>query len=318
MLLSRLPPNDDGQWWELSDETREGLPYYYHTATGETRWEKPTDEFVIPLRVIQVCLVMHVPRVQTSHSVVQTTTLGRRLSVTAMSKRASVASSRAPRESTVLEGNERPASIHSVSQGGQQSQSQRPRKAQRSASDYQSGNTPNAGAPSKPTPVNISVNTAQNGKMVNGSASGNRTPTSPTRPRAATALIPTRPQQSLDAAAHMLASGSGSSPQSREAPRSSSTSASAMQSRVNGQLSAQSPAKTTHLQTADPATGSDADGVRKGALNANGNTNGNMVAAPVRRVPPVPQQRPRRHTNAALKDISAPIMDAGKRSIAVA
>ena len=51
---SSLPPSDTGQWWELSDDTRDGLSYYYHTLSGETRWEKPDNEFVIPLRVIQV------------------------------------------------------------------------------------------------------------------------------------------------------------------------------------------------------------------------------------------------------------------------
>jgi len=52
--LVSLPLGESGQWWELSDDTRGGLSYYYHTLTGETRWEKPEDEFVIPLRVIQV------------------------------------------------------------------------------------------------------------------------------------------------------------------------------------------------------------------------------------------------------------------------
>jgi hypothetical protein len=50
--LSRLPPSDDGEWWELIDESR-SLPYYYHTKTGDTVWERPGG-FVIPLKVIQV------------------------------------------------------------------------------------------------------------------------------------------------------------------------------------------------------------------------------------------------------------------------
>ncbi|KAG8848131.1 hypothetical protein FRB91_011175 [Serendipita sp. 411] len=68
-----LPLNEKGQWWELSDDSRGGIPYYYHTVSGETRWEKPDDEFVIPLQIIQ------------------TSTLGRRLSVSTMNKRNSQA-----------------------------------------------------------------------------------------------------------------------------------------------------------------------------------------------------------------------------------
>lgn len=43
-----------GEWWELSDESRGGLPYYYQTKTGETVWERPSSAFVIPLGIIQV------------------------------------------------------------------------------------------------------------------------------------------------------------------------------------------------------------------------------------------------------------------------
>jgi hypothetical protein len=50
----RLPPSENGEWWEIGDESRGGIPYYYHTKTGETVWEKP-DGFVIPLTVLQVC-----------------------------------------------------------------------------------------------------------------------------------------------------------------------------------------------------------------------------------------------------------------------
>ncbi|QRV79386.1 Rho GTPase-activating-like protein [Ceratobasidium sp. AG-Ba] len=61
-----LPPSNEGEWWELNDESRSPpVPYYYHTRTGETSWTRPTGTFVIPL------------------GIVQTTTLGRRLSRTA-------------------------------------------------------------------------------------------------------------------------------------------------------------------------------------------------------------------------------------------
>ncbi|KAG0704734.1 hypothetical protein DFH29DRAFT_1036948 [Suillus ampliporus] len=62
-----LPPSTEGEWWELSDESRGGIPYYYQTKTGETVWERP-DGFVIPLTIIQQ------------------TALGRRLSQAGMRK----------------------------------------------------------------------------------------------------------------------------------------------------------------------------------------------------------------------------------------
>ncbi|KAJ1304578.1 hypothetical protein OPQ81_005720 [Rhizoctonia solani] len=60
-----LPPSSEGEWWELHDESRSPpVPYYHHTRTGETSWTRPKGAFVIPL------------------GIVQTTTLGRRLSRT--------------------------------------------------------------------------------------------------------------------------------------------------------------------------------------------------------------------------------------------
>lgn len=49
-----LPPNEEGEWWELSDDSRGGIPYYYQTKTSETVWERP-EGFVIPLGIVQVC-----------------------------------------------------------------------------------------------------------------------------------------------------------------------------------------------------------------------------------------------------------------------
>ncbi|KAF8893932.1 hypothetical protein BD779DRAFT_1504325 [Infundibulicybe gibba] len=62
-----LPPNVEGEWWELSDDSRGGLSYYYQTKTGETVWERPSG-FVIPLGIIQ------------------NTALGRRLSQTTFNR----------------------------------------------------------------------------------------------------------------------------------------------------------------------------------------------------------------------------------------
>ena len=48
-----LPPSEEGEWWELTDDSRDGMPYYYQTKTGETVWERP-DAFIIPLGILQV------------------------------------------------------------------------------------------------------------------------------------------------------------------------------------------------------------------------------------------------------------------------
>ncbi len=52
-FVFRLPPSEEGEWWELGDDSRGGLPYYYQTKTGETVWERPGG-FVIPLSILQV------------------------------------------------------------------------------------------------------------------------------------------------------------------------------------------------------------------------------------------------------------------------
>ncbi|KAI0058032.1 hypothetical protein BV25DRAFT_1902420 [Artomyces pyxidatus] len=76
-----LPPNENGEWWEIGDESRGGIPYYYHTKTGETVWDKP-DGFVIPLTVLQ------------------NTALGRRLSKSFSTSDASPTQETRPRSST--------------------------------------------------------------------------------------------------------------------------------------------------------------------------------------------------------------------------
>ena len=48
-----LPPSEEGEWWELSSESHNGLSYYYHTKTKETVWERP-EGFIIPLSILQV------------------------------------------------------------------------------------------------------------------------------------------------------------------------------------------------------------------------------------------------------------------------
>lgn len=89
--LHRLPPSEEGEWWELSDESRGGLPYYYQTKTGETKWERPSG-FVIPLGILQVrrealTSTFHAFRSAisipyTDHILAQNTAVGRRLSQT--------------------------------------------------------------------------------------------------------------------------------------------------------------------------------------------------------------------------------------------
>lgn len=46
-----LPPNPEGQWWELFDAAR-GIPYYFHTTTQRTQWQRPRG-LVIPMTAIQ-------------------------------------------------------------------------------------------------------------------------------------------------------------------------------------------------------------------------------------------------------------------------
>lgn len=52
-VLVSMPPNEDGEWWEIQDESRGNMSYFYHTKTSATTWERP-DGFVIPLGAIQV------------------------------------------------------------------------------------------------------------------------------------------------------------------------------------------------------------------------------------------------------------------------
>jgi hypothetical protein len=47
-----IPPDPNGEWWELFDETHR-LPYYYNTKTGVTDWVRPHQGTIIPLRALQ-------------------------------------------------------------------------------------------------------------------------------------------------------------------------------------------------------------------------------------------------------------------------
>ncbi|KZV97168.1 hypothetical protein EXIGLDRAFT_731444 [Exidia glandulosa HHB12029] len=78
-----LPRSSEGEWWEIEDATS-GLSYYYHTKTSETVWTRP-EGFVIPL------------------SMIQSTTLGKRLSAAYLSPRSSFIESGAPKEGTIPE-----------------------------------------------------------------------------------------------------------------------------------------------------------------------------------------------------------------------
>ncbi|CDZ98206.1 WW domain [Phaffia rhodozyma] len=48
-----LPIASEGQWWELSDYTQDGLVYYYHTKTKQTQWRRPDVPLIIPLALTQ-------------------------------------------------------------------------------------------------------------------------------------------------------------------------------------------------------------------------------------------------------------------------
>lgn len=76
-----LPPSEEGEWWELTDDSRGGIPYYYQTKTGETVWERP-EAFVIPLGILQArdpISCIHVNRNSNAYHP-QNTSLARRLS----------------------------------------------------------------------------------------------------------------------------------------------------------------------------------------------------------------------------------------------
>ncbi|CAG8561530.1 10944_t:CDS:10 [Dentiscutata erythropus] len=49
-LLHQKDPT--GEWWELWDDNHQ-LPYYYHTASGQTEWIRPETGTIIPLTKIQ-------------------------------------------------------------------------------------------------------------------------------------------------------------------------------------------------------------------------------------------------------------------------
>ncbi|KZS88649.1 hypothetical protein SISNIDRAFT_475905 [Sistotremastrum niveocremeum HHB9708] len=71
-----LPPSDQGEWWEINDESR-GIPYYYHTKSGETVWDRP-DGFVIPLGILQVA--HHCPNIRHILNGRQDSSIARRFS----------------------------------------------------------------------------------------------------------------------------------------------------------------------------------------------------------------------------------------------
>lgn len=52
-INNRKTNDPEGEWWELWDDTT-NLPYYYHTKTCITEWDKPIDKHVISLVKIQV------------------------------------------------------------------------------------------------------------------------------------------------------------------------------------------------------------------------------------------------------------------------
>jgi len=133
-------------------------------------------------------------------------------------------------------------------------------------------------------------------------------PPSPPRQRTSTAISnPRVPQQSLDAAAQMLASRP-----SNVGRRSTSANQPPVPGPVHhqiGRTSSSSPMteRRPRLTTEIPAS----------ATAANGNTS-LAVSPPPRRTATAPalpverRTRPRRHTNASTKDISSPILDHGQ------
>ncbi|KAJ1981639.1 hypothetical protein H4R35_000638 [Dimargaris xerosporica] len=97
------PTSPDGEWWELMDEER-GIPFYYHSQTGNTVWTKPAQAEVISLTLLQQSV------------------LGQRVSL-ALSNRAShhltdeVLGDSAPSEQSLMHDAPDHVSIGSISQG---------------------------------------------------------------------------------------------------------------------------------------------------------------------------------------------------------
>ncbi|KAI0293992.1 hypothetical protein BC826DRAFT_880887, partial [Russula brevipes] len=70
-----LPPSEIGGWWEICDEPRGGIPYCYHTKTGEAMGR--AGGFVIRLTILQ--------------GMFSNTALGRRLSKSFLQPRSDLA-----------------------------------------------------------------------------------------------------------------------------------------------------------------------------------------------------------------------------------
>ncbi|KAG8766224.1 hypothetical protein FRC15_006515, partial [Serendipita sp. 397] len=284
-----LPLNEKGQWWELSDDSRGGIPYYYHTVSGETRWEKPDDEFVIPLQIIQ------------------TSTLGRRLSVSTMNKR----NSQAVKEASI------PEPINEVSESGP------------NATPRSSEHSPDSSSRFEPLSSSNRSNGQSNKKegSTNGNTNGRQTPPSPSRSRSGgTPYHATSQQQSLNAAAEIVVRSARSSSIAGTSPRPIENSRSAPNfRRENEQFSPElqqeavrrgAVAGAPKLKVLTDAVGGKQATSSRSAVDMR---QGGAMPSPRRMAPSVPEKlRPRRYTTTNVNQISAPLTDPNFRQTPLA
>lgn len=205
--------------------------------------------------------------------------------MTAMSKRTSAGEP--PSQETSPGAKERPTSRRSQPD---LSQPQRPARSVRTEAPAQA--------------LSISPTSKANGTKSSG-------PPSPTRPRASSTMAnPRVPQQSLDAAAQMLASRPSDVVGRRSVSANLPPGPSSVGHQNGGPSSSPILERRGRLTTEIPSSATAANGNTSLAVPPLPRRTATAPASPVEK-----RARPRRHTNASTKDISSPVLDHGQATI---